>query len=77
MSDNYIGHYWGSNPYELSDLEDKTSIIKLRNKVITRIRSIDKALISDIPILVKDAIVTLIGTVLTNIQLLAEVIWKN
>ena len=74
MSDYHNGYYWGATPYDSFDSEDRTDYIELRNRVITRIRTLGKARIKDITILLKDILVTLIGTILTNIQILAEVV---
>ena len=74
MSDYYSGYYWRATPYDSFDFEDRTSDIELRNRAITRIRTPGKVRIRDITILLKDALVTLIGTILTNIQIFAEVI---
>jgi hypothetical protein len=74
MGEYYNGYYWGATPYDSFDFEDRTADIELRNRALTRIRTLGKARIRDITILLKDALVTLIGTILTNIQILAEVI---
>jgi osmotically-inducible protein OsmY len=77
MSDYYSGYYWGLNPYDSSDLDGRITDIELRNKVITRIRMIDKAR-RDLTISVKDAVVTLRGTVMAfqERQIIGEEIWK-
>jgi hypothetical protein len=74
MSDYHGVHYWKATPYDSFDFEDRTSNIELRNRVITRIRAMGKAQIRNITILLKYVLGTLIGTVLTNIEILAEVI---
>jgi osmotically-inducible protein OsmY len=78
MSNYYSGYYWGLNPYDSSDLEGRVSDIELRNEMIARIRTMDKARTMNMTILVKDAIVTLRGTVMTfqERQILGEEIWK-
>jgi hypothetical protein len=74
MSDYHGVLYWKATPYDSFDFEDRTSSIELRNRVITRIRAMGKARIRNITFLLKYVIGTLIGTVLTNIEILAEVI---
>lgn len=72
MSDYHGVHYWKATPYDSFDFEDRTSSIELRNRVIIRIRVMGKARIRNITILLKYVLGTLIGTVLTNIEILAE-----
>lgn len=64
MNDYYSGYYWGTNPYDSSELESRITDIDLRNKVNKKIRTMDKARIVDMTISVKYAIVTLKGTVI-------------
>jgi hypothetical protein len=72
MSDYDGVHYWKATSYDSFDFEDRTSNIKLRNRAITRIRVMCNARIRNITILLKYVLGTLIGAVLTNIEILAE-----
>jgi osmotically-inducible protein OsmY len=63
MSNHYSGYYWGMNPYDSSDLQGRIADVDLESKVSTRIRTMNKDRIKDMTISVKNAIVTLKGTV--------------
>jgi osmotically-inducible protein OsmY len=68
----------GRNPYDSSGLQGRITDIDLRNRVIERIRTIDKITIKGMTISVKYAIVTLKGTVETfqERRIIGEEIWR-
>jgi hypothetical protein len=78
MSDYYSGYYWGTNPYDSSDLNGRMTDIDLRNKVIGRIEMNDRIRIKGVTVSVKYAIVTVRGTVETyrERRIIGEEIWK-
>jgi osmotically-inducible protein OsmY len=78
MSDYYSGYYWGINPFDSSDLQGRIIDTDLKNKVIERIRKIDKIRIKSMMVSVNYTIVTLGGTVETfrERRIIGEEIWK-